>query len=269
MKGGLLAGLYALRASCARSGHLPFGRIVFVANPDEEIGSPVSTPVIGASGATRDVALVMEGARANGDIVSSRKGIADFELRITGRAAHAGVEPEKGRSAVLEAAHKVVALHALNGRWPGVTVNAGVVRGGTARTSWRPRPSSRSTSARSSGHARGGRGGHPRHRGVDNGARHDLRCRAHGPLLADGEAGAVRPAGGHAVRIAAGSASRCVTRPRAAHRMPTPSPGWACPPSTGWGPIGGNDHSPGGVPGGRLHRAPDGAAGRAHPGGGS
>ena len=104
---------------------------MFVANPDEEIGSPVSTPVISAHALTVDVALVMEGARANGDIVSSRKGIADFELRITGRAAHAGVEPEKGRSAVLEAAHKIVALHALNGRWPGVTVNAGVVRGGT------------------------------------------------------------------------------------------------------------------------------------------
>ncbi len=130
MKGGLLAGLYALRILGAL-GPLPFGRIVFVANPDEEIGSPVSTPVIAAHAATVDVALVMEGARANGDIVSSRKGIADFELRITGRAAHAGVEPDKGRSAVLEAAHKIVALHALNGRWPGVTVNAGVVRGGT------------------------------------------------------------------------------------------------------------------------------------------
>ena len=135
MKGGLLAGLYALRILRAfgggGSGAIPFGRIVFVANPDEEIGSPVSTPVISAHTLTVDVALVMEGARANGDIVSSRKGIADFELRITGRAAHAGVEPEKGRSAVLEAAHKIVALHALNGRWPGVTVNAGVVRGGT------------------------------------------------------------------------------------------------------------------------------------------
>ncbi len=130
MKGGLLAGLYALRILKA-FGPLPFGRIVFVANPDEEIGSPVSTPVIRAHAATVDVALVMEGARANGDIVSSRKGIADLELRITGRAAHAGVEPEKGRSAILEAAHKIVALHALNGRWPGVTVNAGVVRGGT------------------------------------------------------------------------------------------------------------------------------------------
>jgi len=130
MKGGLLAGLYALRI-LRDFGPLPFERIVFVANPDEEIGSPVSTPVILAHAATVDAALVMEGARANGDIVSSRKGIADFELRITGRAAHAGVEPEKGRSAVLEAAHKIVALHALNGRWPGVTVNAGVVRGGT------------------------------------------------------------------------------------------------------------------------------------------
>ena len=136
MKGGLLAGLYALRilrafGSGEGAGALPFGRIVFVANPDEEIGSPVSTPVISAQALTVDVGLVMEGARANGDIVSSRKGIADFELRITGRAAHAGVEPEKGRSAVLEGAHKIVALHALNGRWPGVTVNAGVVRGGT------------------------------------------------------------------------------------------------------------------------------------------
>jgi glutamate carboxypeptidase len=130
MKGGLLAGLYALRILRSFA-PLPFERIVFVANPDEEIGSPASTPVIMAHAATVDVALVMEGARANGDIVSSRKGIADFELRITGRAAHAGVEPEKGRSAVLEAAHKIVALHALNGRWPGVTVNAGVVRGGT------------------------------------------------------------------------------------------------------------------------------------------
>ena len=54
-----------------------------------------------------------------------------MRLAITGRAAHAGVEPEKGRSAILEAAHQVVALHALNGRWPTVTVNAGVIDGGT------------------------------------------------------------------------------------------------------------------------------------------
>ena len=55
----------------------------------------------------------------------------DVRLEIEGRAAHAGVEPERGRSAILEAAHKTVALQALNGRWPGVTVNVGVVTGGT------------------------------------------------------------------------------------------------------------------------------------------
>jgi glutamate carboxypeptidase len=141
MKGGLLAGLYALRALRALralgsedgrvADWLPVGRLVYVANPDEEIGSPVSTSVISAHAEDADVAFVLEGGRANGDFVSSRKGIMDLELRIAGRASHAGVEPEKGRSAILEAAHKVQALHALNGRWPGVTVNVGVIRGGT------------------------------------------------------------------------------------------------------------------------------------------
>lgn len=130
MKSGLLAGLYALRA--LRSlGKLPFARLVFVANPDEEIGSPASGAIIAREAATADVGLVLESARANGDIVSARKGVVDYVLSITGRAAHAGVEPEKGRSAVVEAAHKTVALAALDGRWPGVTVNVGVVRGGT------------------------------------------------------------------------------------------------------------------------------------------
>jgi glutamate carboxypeptidase len=96
-----------------------------VANPDEEIGSPFSTPRVRALVAEHDAALVLECARANGDIVSARKGVADLHLRFEGRAAHAGVEPEKGRSAVLAAARAVVALHALNGRWPGVTLNAG------------------------------------------------------------------------------------------------------------------------------------------------
>ena len=50
---------------------------------------------------------------------------------MRGRAAHAGVEPERGRNAILEAAHEVIALQALNGRWPGVTVNVGLVAGGT------------------------------------------------------------------------------------------------------------------------------------------
>jgi glutamate carboxypeptidase len=128
MKAGLLAGLHAI-AALHEAGVRP--AITFVANPDEEIGSPFSTPVIRALAPEHDAVLVLECARANGDIVSARKGIADYVVSIAGRAAHAGVEPEKGRSAILEAAHQVLALHALNGRWPTVTVNAGVIRGGT------------------------------------------------------------------------------------------------------------------------------------------
>ena len=128
MKGGLLAGLHAI-AALHEAGVRP--SVTFVANPDEEIGSPFSTPVIRQLAARHDAVLVLECARANGDVVSARKGIADYHVTIGGRAAHAGVEPEKGRSAILEAAHLVLALHELNGRWPTVTVNAGVIRGGT------------------------------------------------------------------------------------------------------------------------------------------
>jgi glutamate carboxypeptidase len=130
MKAGLLAGLYALEALRAVVGALPLATVTFVANPDEEIGSPVSTPVIRALAAGSDACLVLECARANGDIVSSRKGIEDIAITVHGRAAHAGVEPEKGRSAILEAARIVRELHALNGRWPGVTVNVGRIDGG-------------------------------------------------------------------------------------------------------------------------------------------
>jgi glutamate carboxypeptidase len=138
MKSGLLAGLYAIRALRTLLGAgegggatLPFSRLTFVANPDEEIGSPVSTPIIRGLAAGTDACLVLECARANGDIVSSRKGNLGLRLVVHGRAAHAGVEPEKGRSAILAAANLTSALHALNGRWPGVTVNVGVVAGGT------------------------------------------------------------------------------------------------------------------------------------------
>jgi glutamate carboxypeptidase len=133
MKSGLLTGLYGLRTlvEMSREGGLPFERIVFVANPDEEIGSPSSSVHIRALASEVDASFVLECARANGDIVSSRKGTLDLVLTIHGRAAHAGVEPEKGRSAILEASRLIRELHALNGRWPGVTVNVGVIAGGT------------------------------------------------------------------------------------------------------------------------------------------
>jgi glutamate carboxypeptidase len=130
MKGGLLTGFLAVEV-LREAGFDGFGSITYICNPDEEIGSPFSRPHIEQAAADSDAAFVLEGARENGDIVSARKGVSDFRIEILGRAAHAGVEPERGRSAILEAAHKVVALHELNGRWPGVTVNAGVIEGGT------------------------------------------------------------------------------------------------------------------------------------------
>jgi len=129
MKSGLLTLLYGLEAALA-AGSLPFERLTVIANPDEEIGSPASTPHIERVARASDVAFSLECARANGDIVSSRKGTGDYVITVNGRAAHAGVEPEKGRSAILAAAHLVVGLHGLTGRWPGVTCNAGVIEGG-------------------------------------------------------------------------------------------------------------------------------------------
>lgn len=131
MKSGLLAGLYAIAALRQVLDGLPLAKLVFIANPDEEIGSPASTPHVAREAAGADACLVLECARANGDIVSSRKGTVDLAITVTGRASHAGVEPEKGRSAILEAARLITDLHALNGRWAGVTVNVGVVEGGT------------------------------------------------------------------------------------------------------------------------------------------
>jgi len=130
MKGGLLGGFHAV-ASLQDAGFEGFGSITYVCNPDEEIGSPFSGPFILEQAKDADVCFVLEGARENGDIVSSRKGVKDIRIVFNGRAAHAGVEPERGRSATLQAAHTTIALQDLNGRWPGVTVNVGVIQGGT------------------------------------------------------------------------------------------------------------------------------------------
>jgi glutamate carboxypeptidase len=129
MKSGLLAGFFAVDLLRV-AGELP-GSVTYVCNPDEEIGSTFSRSFIRSEAERADVAFVLEPARFGGKVVTARKGVTDLRIAISGRAAHAGVEPHKGASAVLEAAHKVVALHALNERWPGVTVNVGVISGGT------------------------------------------------------------------------------------------------------------------------------------------
>lgn len=129
-KGGLLAGLTALEILHEASVE-DFGELVFLATPDEEIGSQVSRPLIERTARGMHYGLGLECARENGDLVIARKGVADFRLTVTGRAAHAGIEPERGANAALAAAHLTVELQGLNGLWDDVTVNVGVVRAGT------------------------------------------------------------------------------------------------------------------------------------------
>ena len=132
MKGGLLIGLYALRLLRAMhaQGDEPFAELTFLCNSDEEIGSPESRPLVEQVARTADVALVLEPTNDVNRVTVARKGVGLFRLSVAGVAAHAGVEPKRGRSAILELAHRVIALHALNGTIPGVTVNVGVVAGG-------------------------------------------------------------------------------------------------------------------------------------------
>jgi len=130
MKGGLLAGFFATHA-LQDLGLDGFAHITYVCNPDEEIGSVFSGPVIRGLATAHDVAYVLEGGRENGDFVSARKGVTDYLVTVRGRAAHAGVEPQKGRNAIAQAAALVTEVHALRERWPGVSVNVGTISGGT------------------------------------------------------------------------------------------------------------------------------------------
>ncbi|WP_411104220.1 M20 family metallopeptidase [Streptomyces sp. cmx-4-9] len=129
-KGGLLAGLTALEI-LEEAGFHQYAELVLLATPDEEIGSPSSTEVTRQTARGMHYALALECARENGDVVIARKGVADFLITVNGRAAHAGIEPERGAHAALAAAHLTLALQALNGRWDDATVNVGVVRAGT------------------------------------------------------------------------------------------------------------------------------------------
>lgn len=130
MKGGLLVGLAAVRA-LREVGFDRYGELTFVVNPDEEIGSPGSTPVIIREATRHDVAFVLEAAREDGAIVSARKGVTTGLIRLSGRAAHAGVEPERGRNALAAAARLLLAVQELGDPEAGTTVNVGVLRGGT------------------------------------------------------------------------------------------------------------------------------------------
>lgn len=130
-KSGLLSGLYAMAAIEALGARDHFATLSLVCGSDEETDSRVSGPVLRELAPHYDLALVLEAARENGDIVSARKGNGMFVFEVQGIAAHAGVEPQRGANAVLALAHHIIALQALNGRYPGLTVNVGLIEGGT------------------------------------------------------------------------------------------------------------------------------------------
>ena len=130
MKSGLLAGIYAAHA-VVESGFDHYAEIGMFCNSEEEIGSPVSRGLYAQYARGADAVLVLEAARESGAIVSARKGVGTYTLTVHGKSAHAGVEPHKGANAILALARYTEALHALNGLRPGLTLNVGVVRGGT------------------------------------------------------------------------------------------------------------------------------------------
>jgi glutamate carboxypeptidase len=131
MKGCILSAIYGIEA-LVTMGYRSFGEVRFLCVSDEEIHERHSEEVIQQVCQGCEGALVLEAARANGDIVSARKGNAYYTLTARGRSAHAGVEPEKGRNAILELAYQVGQFQSLNGWREGITINPGVISGGTA-----------------------------------------------------------------------------------------------------------------------------------------
>lgn len=131
MKGGITAMLFAfrgLKAIGAKAWAETNLRIVF--NSDEEILSPTSRGLIQEQARWAHSVGVTEPARPHGEYVRARKGAGKFYLEVTGKAAHAGAQPELGASALWDVAQKVCALHTLTDFARGTTVNVGVIRGG-------------------------------------------------------------------------------------------------------------------------------------------
>ncbi len=130
MKAGLVQGIFALRA-LRDLGLKPLLAPVFLVNSDEEIGSFESRDAIEREARQAARALILEPASGpNGKLKTARKGVGGFEIVVGGKAAHAGLEPEKGVSAILGMAQIIPELFAMSDLSRGLTVNVGVIRGG-------------------------------------------------------------------------------------------------------------------------------------------
>ncbi|MFS0613330.1 M20 family metallopeptidase [Lederbergia ruris] len=123
--------LYALKA-LKKSGSDAYKNVHVIFNSDEEVGSPSSKSLIKQAAEDKQYSLVVECARPNGGIVTERKGVGNFSLNVKGKSAHAGVEPKRGRSAIEEISHKILQLQKLNHYEEGLSVNVGLVKGGTS-----------------------------------------------------------------------------------------------------------------------------------------
>ena len=130
MKGGAWLALQAFKqVVAANTAQRP---LVFLFTPDEEIGSPISRPVIEDLSRQAAYALVTEPARDGGKCVTGRKGVGRFDIKIEGRPAHSGSRHADGRSAIREAARLILAIEAMTDYTRGVTTTVGMMEGGTA-----------------------------------------------------------------------------------------------------------------------------------------
>ena len=133
MKAGIAIALHALE-TLRTHGMQPKHKIKIVLNSDEETGSTSSRQLIEEEARKSDQVFCLEpGAGKKGALKTGRKGVGMFQVKVTGKAAHAGNEPEKGISAIEEMAHQILRLHSLTDFSRGTTVNVGVLQGGAVR----------------------------------------------------------------------------------------------------------------------------------------
>lgn len=138
MKAGIAINLHALEALKSR-GLAPHRRVKMLFNSDEEVGSTTSRALIEEEARKSAHVFVLEPAAGSGGALKiGRKGVGMFQIKVTGRAAHAGNEPEKGISAVEELAHQIIRLHSFTDLEVGTTVNVGVMSGGAVRNQIAP-----------------------------------------------------------------------------------------------------------------------------------
>lgn len=130
MKANCVLALEVIRA-LTQLGIRPKRPVVLLLTCDEETGSATGRPLVEADASKASSVLVLEPSGGGGRAKTGRKGTGIYSLEATGLAAHAGLEPEKGASAVLELARQTERLHAFNGKTGGVSVNVGVFHGGT------------------------------------------------------------------------------------------------------------------------------------------